>query len=90
MQTPAENSDGYDDNSPINHVDKLKGKFLIVHGSGDDNVHVQNSMEMIDAMVKLNKDFEMLIYTNKAHGISGGFTREHLFNKMLAFTLENL
>ena len=47
-------------------------------------------MEMTDALVKRNIDFDMFVYTNKAHGISGGFTREHLFNKMLAFTLENL
>ena len=90
MRTPQENASGYDDNSPINHVAKMKGKFLLVHGSGDDNVHVQNSMEMIDAMVKKNIDFDMLIYTNKNHGIYGGMTRLHLYNKMLNFTLENL
>jgi dipeptidyl-peptidase-4 len=90
MRTPQENEDGYEDNSPINHVQKLKGKYLIVHGSGDDNVHVQNTMEMVDALVKQNKDFEMFIYTNKNHGIYGGYTRLHLFNKMLNFTLDNL
>jgi dipeptidyl-peptidase 4 len=90
MRTPQENASGYDDNSPINHVDKMKGKYLIVHGSGDDNVHVQNTMEMIDAMVKKNIDFDMQIYTNKDHGIYGGMTRLHLYNKMLNFTLENL
>ena len=90
MRTPQENASGYDDNSPINHVDKLKGKYLLVHGSGDDNVHVQNSMEMSEALVKKNKDFEMFIYTNKNHGIYGGKTREHLFNKLLNFTLTNL
>jgi dipeptidyl-peptidase 4 len=90
MRTPKENNDGYEDNSPINHVKKMKGKYLLVHGSGDDNVHVQNSMEMVDALVKNNIDFEMFIYTNKNHGIYGGYTRLHLFNKMLNFTLENL
>jgi dipeptidyl-peptidase-4 len=90
MRTPQENADGYEDNSPINHVKKMKGKYLIVHGSGDDNVHVQNTMEMVDALVKHNKDFEMFIYTNKNHGIYGGYTRLHLFNKMLRFTLDNL
>lgn len=90
MRTPAENKDGYEDNSPVNHVEKMKGKYLIVHGSGDDNVHVQNTMEMVDALVKENKDFEMFIYTNKNHGIYGGYTRLHLFNKMLKFTLDNL
>ncbi|MBK7129314.1 MAG: S9 family peptidase [Crocinitomicaceae bacterium] len=90
MRTPAENASGYDDNSPINHVEKLTGKYLLIHGSGDDNVHVQNTMEMVDALVKKNKDFDMFIYTNKNHGIYGGYTRLHLYNKMLEFTLENL
>ncbi|MFT4602489.1 MAG: dipeptidyl-peptidase-4 [Arenicella sp.] len=90
MRTPAENNDGYEDNSPINHVSKMKGKYLLVHGSGDDNVHVQNSMEMINALVKENKDFEMFIYTNKNHSIYGGYTRLHLFNKLLTFTKANL
>lgn len=90
MRTPAENNDGYEDNSPINHVKKMKGKYLLVHGSGDDNVHVQNTMEMVDALVKYNIDFDMFIYTNKNHGIYGGYTRLHLFNKMLNFTKENL
>jgi dipeptidyl-peptidase-4 len=90
MRTPKENNAGYEDNSPVNHVSKMKGKFLLVHGSGDDNVHVQNTMEMVDALVKENKDFEMFIYTNKNHGIYGGYTRLHLFNKLLTFTLENL
>ncbi len=90
MRTPQENPDGYDDNSPINHVEKMKGKYLLVHGSGDDNVHVQNSMEMIEALVEKNIDFDMFIYTNKNHGIYGGATREHLFNKLLRFTKANL
>ena len=90
MRTPQENASGYDDNSPINHVKKMKGKFLIVHGTGDDNVHVQNTFEMTEAMVANNIDFDMAIYTNKNHGIYGGYTRLHLFNKMLKFTLDNL
>jgi dipeptidyl-peptidase-4 len=90
MRTPQENPDGYDDNSPINHVKKMKGKFLIVHGTGDDNVHVQNTFEMTEALVANNVDFDMAIYTNKNHGIYGGYTRLHLFNKLLKFTLENL
>ena len=45
MQTPQENAVGYDENSPINYADKLKGDYLLVHGTGDDNVHVQNSMQ---------------------------------------------
>jgi dipeptidyl-peptidase-4 len=90
MRTPEENADGYDDNSPINHVEKLKGNYLLIHGSGDDNVHVQNTMEMIDALVAADKDFDLFIYPNKNHGIYGGNTRNHLFKMMLNYTLENL
>lgn len=90
MRTPQENASGYDDNSPINFVDKIKGKYLIIHGSGDDNVHYQNSMEMITALTKANIQFDLFIYPNKDHGIYGGNTRNHLFNMMLNYTLENL
>ena len=90
MRTPQENAAGYDDNSPINHVEKLKGKYLLVHGSADDNVHYQNTMEMTTALVNANKDFDMFIYPNKNHGIYGGYTRLHLFRKMTNFIKENL
>ncbi len=90
MRTPQENPDGYDNNSPINFTDKLKGKYLLIHGSGDDNVHFQNTMEMISAIVKSNKQFDLFIYPNKNHGIYGGNTRNHLFNMMLEYTLKNL
>ncbi|MEN8928862.1 MAG: S9 family peptidase [Flavobacteriales bacterium] len=90
MRTPQENANGYDDNSPINHVSKLKGAFLLVHGGGDDNVHPQNTYEMVSALVKENKQFEMFVYPNKNHGIYGGKTRLHLFNKMTKFLEDNL
>jgi len=90
LQTPQENAAGYDDNSPINHVNKLKGKFLLIHGSGDDNVHVQNSMQMIEALIQANKQFDWAIYPDKAHGISGGKTRVQLYNKMTDFIKANL
>jgi len=90
MQTPQENASGYDDNSPINHVDKLKGKFLLIHGSADDNVHVQNSMQMMEALIQANKQFDSQIYPDKNHGIFGGKTRIQLFNKMTNFIKENL
>ena len=82
MRTPQENAEGYDSNSPINHVDSLKGSYLLIHGSADDNVHYQNSMEMVDALVNANKQFDLMIYPNKNHGIYGGNTRLHLYNKM--------
>lgn len=90
MQTPQENPSGYDQNSPINHVDKLKGKFLLIHGSGDDNVHVQNSMQMMEALIQANKQFDSQIYPDKNHGIYGGKTRIQLYNKMTNFIKENL
>ena len=82
MRTPQENPDGYDNNSPINHADKLKGNLLLVHGSTDDNVHYQNTMDMITALVNANKQFDLFIYPNRNHGIYGGNTRYHLFKKM--------
>jgi len=90
MTTPQENASGYDENSPINHVDKLKGAYLLIHGGGDDNVHVQNSMQMIEALIQANKQFDWAIYPDKDHGIYGGNTRLHLYNKMTNFIKENL
>ncbi|MFV0238407.1 MAG: alpha/beta hydrolase family protein, partial [Flavobacteriales bacterium] len=90
MQTPKENNSGYDLNSPINHVEKLKGKYLLIHGSGDDNVHYQNAMLMAEALVQANKDFDMHSYTDKNHGIYGGNTRLHLYRKMTLYIKENL
>ena len=90
MQTPQENASGYDDNSPINHVSKLKGNFLLVHGTADDNVHVQNSMQMIEALVQANKQFDWAVYPDKNHGIYGGKTRIQLYNKMTNFIKEKL
>ena len=90
MRTPVENEDGYDQNSPINFVDQLRGKYLLIHGSGDDNVHYQNTMEMVNSLVAANKDFDLFIYPNKTHGIYGGNTRNHLFNMMFKYTLKNL
>ena len=90
MRTPKENPNGYEENSPVNFAKLLKGKYLLIHGSGDDNVHYQNTMEMINAMVAADKDFEHFIYPNKNHWIYCGNTRNHLFRMMLNFTMENL
>ena len=90
MRTPQENSGGYENNSPINFVSSLKGKYLLVHGSADDNVHFQNTMDMITALVKANKQFDLFVYPNKNHGISGGTTRLHLFTKMTDYLKTNL
>lgn len=91
MTTPQENASGYDDNSPISHVDKFdKGNYLLVHGSADDNVHVQNTMQLIEALVQANKQFDWRIYPDKNHGIYGGNTRLHLYTLMTKFIKENL
>lgn len=89
MQTPEENS-GYDENSPISHVDKLKGKYLLVHGTADDNVHFQNSVEMVSALQQANKQFDLMMYPDRNHGIYGGNTRLHLYNLMTNYVKENL
>ena len=90
MRTPQENADGYDLNSPINHVDKLKGNYLLIHGTADDNVHYQNSMDLITALIKADKQFEHFAYPNKDHGIYGGNTRLHLYTLMTDFILRKL
>jgi len=91
MQTPQENPSGYDENSPLNFASLLTGKFLLVHGSGDDNVHFQNSMRMTNALIEANKPFDQAIYPDRTHGIyRGKNTRLHLFNKMTKFIQENL
>ncbi|HSD15264.1 MAG TPA: S9 family peptidase [Flavobacterium sp.] len=90
MQTPQENGSGYDNNSPITHVNKLKGNLLLVHGTGDDNVHVQNTMKMVEALVQANKQFDLMIYPDKNHGIYGGKTRLQLYTKMTNFLKEKL
>ncbi|MCD6544312.1 MAG: S9 family peptidase [Flavobacteriaceae bacterium] len=86
MQTPQENPSGYDDNSPLNFANLLKGDYLLIHGTGDDNVHVQNSMRMANALIEANKQFDFFIYPDRTHGIySGKNTRLHLYNKMTDF-----
>jgi dipeptidyl-peptidase 4 len=90
MRTPQENPEGYDNNAPEKMAKNLKGKFLLVHGTGDDNVHFQNQVMLVDALIKANKDFDSEYYPNKAHGISGGNTRYHLYKRMTEFVLNNL
>ncbi len=90
MRTPQENADGYDNNSPINFAKKLKGNFFIIHGSADDNVHYQNSMEFINQLIKENKQFHQFIYPNRNHNITGGYTRFHLYTMLTDYILKNL
>lgn len=90
MRKPQDNKSGYEDNSPVNFAKKIKGKYLLIHGSADDNVHMQNSMEMANALVNYNIPFDFMLYPNKNHGIAGGMTRYHIYSKMLKFVKENL
>ena len=87
---PQDNQSGYDENSPINHVDKLKGSLLLVHGTADDNVHFQNSVDLVTQLVSKNKKFETMYYPNSDHGIYTGNARIHLYTKMTDFLLEKL
>ena len=90
MRTPKENPLGYDENSPLSHVDKIKGNYLIIHGTADDNVHFQNAAEMVKAMNDKNIPYDAEYYPNKNHGIGGGKTRLHLFTKITNFITEKL
>jgi dipeptidyl-peptidase 4 len=83
MRTPQQNPDGYDDNSPINNVDQIKGRLLLIHGTADDNVHVQNTHEYAEALVQAGIPFDMQVYTNRNHSIYGGKTRMHLYLKII-------
>lgn len=90
MGLPQDNPSGYDDNSPINHVNGLQGKFLLVHGTADDNVHVQNSIELAEKLIQAEKQFDMMLYPDKNHSIYGGNTRMHLYNLLTNYVKQNL
>lgn len=90
MQTPQLNPEGYEDGSPLNHVEKIKGKLLLVHGTGDDNVHFQNTVALVTEMIDKNIPFETMFYPERMHGISGGMTRRHLYTMMTKFILDEL
>jgi len=90
MQTPELNPEGYEKSSPLNYVEDLKGNLLLVHGTSDDNVHFQNTIELVKELINANKQFDIIFYPDKKHGISGGNTQIHLFNKMTEFILNNL
>ena len=87
---PQDNPEGYDAGSPLTYVDSLRGDLLLIHGSGDDNVHYQNSEALVDALVRANKPFQMMEYPNRNHGIFGGNTRRHLFELITRYLDEHL
>ncbi|MDR0543791.1 MAG: S9 family peptidase [Odoribacteraceae bacterium] len=88
MRRPSDNPDGYDNNAPVNWAKHMKGKLLLCHGTADDNVHLQNTLELAEALVQANKPFDMQLYTNRDHSIHGGATRLHLFSKFMTFLRE--
>ncbi|PTX22284.1 dipeptidyl-peptidase-4 [Pontibacter mucosus] len=85
LKTPQENPAGYDENSPLFFADKMQGELLLIHGTGDDNVHFQNAVAMQDALISANKQFESFYYPNRNHGVGGGITSLHRFKMMTNF-----
>jgi dipeptidyl-peptidase-4 len=87
---PQDNAEGYDKGSPLTYAKNLKGRLLIVHGSGDDNVHFQNTEAMVNALVAADRPFSLMVYPNRTHSITGGATRQHLYTLLTKFVEENL
>ncbi|NDV77749.1 S9 family peptidase [Dysgonomonas sp. 511] len=90
MRTPQQNDAGYDAGAPIDLASQLEGNLLIVHGSADDNVHFQNTMEYADALVRANKQFDMFVFTDKDHSIRGAANRTYLYNKVINYFKKNM
>jgi dipeptidyl-peptidase-4 len=90
LRKPQDNAKGYDENSPINYVSGIKGNYLLIHGTGDDNVHFQNSVEMVNAMIKAGVKFDSEYYPNRNHGIGDRAAQYHLYRKMTEYVLEKL
>lgn len=90
MDTPQNNPSGYDDNSPTSHVDKLQGNYLLIHGTGDDNVHFQNAVTLQNALIASGKQFDSFYYPDRAHGIYRDNARMHLYTLMTNWLKENL
>jgi dipeptidyl-peptidase-4 len=90
MRTPNENFDNYDRCSPLRLANQLQGNLLLIHGTADDNVHFQNTLDYAAALVEAGKPFEMQVYPNKNHSITGAKTRTHLYNRIIHFLKTNL
>lgn len=90
MRTPQQNALGYDAGSPINLANKLEGNLLLIHGSADDNVHFQNTMDYVSALIKANKQFDMFVFTDKDHSIRGAANRAYLYEKVIKFLKINM
>ncbi|MDB4909916.1 MAG: family peptidase [Gemmatimonadetes bacterium] len=90
MRTPAENASGYEEGAPLKYVQGLTASYLLVHGTGDDNVHPQNSIQLVDKLEGANKQFQFMVYPGRTHSISGGNSRTHLFTMMTDFVEQTL
>jgi dipeptidyl-peptidase-4 len=90
MGLPKDNEGGYHDSSPVNYADKLHGKLLEVHGTSDDNVHMQNTIQMMNNLINAGKQFQVMFYPRKTHGIAGTAARVHLFHMIDDHFLEIL
>ena len=90
LQRPQDNPSGYDDNSPLNYAKNLKGNYLLIHGTGDDNVHFQNSISLQNELILHGKQFQSFYYPNRAHGIADYNARVHLYTMMTNFLIKNL
>ncbi len=90
MRTPQENPDGYDRGAPLTYADRLDGNLLVIHGTGDDNVHAQNTVQLVQRLEEAGKQFDMRLYPNKTHAIAGRTTRVNLYDYMTRWLLENL
>jgi dipeptidyl-peptidase-4 len=90
LRTPKENPYGYENFSPLKHAHLIKGKYFLIHGTADDNVHVQHSLLMQKALVEAGKQFTFFVYTDKNHDLSGGNTRHHLYEMMFEFIMNSI
>jgi dipeptidyl-peptidase-4 len=84
MGTPSQNPDGYKEDSAVNFAANLRGRLLIAHGTGDDNVHLANTIQFIQALIAADKPYDLQLYPRKTHSISGKEARVHLFERILA------
>jgi len=85
MKRPIDNEEGYHEGAPVSFVDDFEGHLLLMHGDADDNVHVQNSIRAVRSLIDAGKDFDLMLYPQRFHGISGTADRMHLYRKMTSF-----
>ncbi|RMF61233.1 MAG: S9 family peptidase [Calditrichaeota bacterium] len=86
----TDNQEGYEKANVLNYADGLKGHLLMIHGTGDDNVHPQNTLQLANKFITLNKQFDLMLYPNRNHRIHGGNTQLHLFTLISNYFMENL